>query len=190
MKSRDFLKEISKINYDLKILYRTLLKELYGEEFLDSSEIDVYIAEIIYLAESQEVRGPMSVRNSLNKIAEANSKIRDLYKETINELFLDTEIKQFSIDVAEEYDDNNYYTQVSLIEVNDVELPERITDSWILDNINRYPDWSTFLMASKVKQESLRLLLEIMNTIPSDYFESQPNNGATDNGVKITFKAE
>lgn len=123
----------------------------------------------------------MSTDKLFVEIRKLESKTSKLYDKVLKEVFKEyPEIKSFSLDLKSEYDDNNDYLVVGILSINGVDLPELLSDSYVLEeleeNDNPYSntdEWNKFLMASKIKIDSLSSLLDIITGIPTRYFENE-----------------
>lgn len=123
----------------------------------------------------------MSTDKLFAEIRQLESKTNKLYDQVLKEVFKEyPTIKSFSIDLKSEYDDNNDYMVSGIQTINGVDLPELLTDSYVLEELedldNEYSnadEWNKFLMASKIKIETLAAFLDIINSIPTRYFENE-----------------
>ncbi len=110
----------------------------------------------------------------LAKIWDFQTKKEELYPEAITALFKEIKgLQNFVLEANEEYDDNNYYTQVSIEQINDIPCPYGIVGDYFAEEVDDDSRWKTFFMAAKIKVEDALKILEVIEALDSNYVQNQ-----------------
>lgn len=107
-----------------------------------------------------------------SEISKLKEEINEKYHNIISILFSrNPSLKSFELSCREEFNDHNYYTQVSIVKINGIELPEEISSVYYL-NDGGY-SLKSFYIESKTKEDLIKEIIgQIIEEVPSSFFDN------------------
>lgn len=109
---------------------------------------------------------------SVDKFLNQRRKLKGLQDEVIKSIFIHfPNLQSMEIDCSEEYDDNNYYTQVNLTKINGIDLPESLSDTCDMEYLVENDDFKGALVEMNLKQSELESIAEAFFTLETSYLQ-------------------
>lgn len=107
------------------------------------------------------------------KISKLEQNLRKGYSDLIKACFVENpSIKSVNLTTSEQYDDNNYYTQIKINGLNNKPIPDyEISSQYDLDDAG--DSFKSFLFENKIKDISVTEFVEILlEQLPKEYLLS------------------